>query len=827
MKIISFFLMYKAVVETGFRRPYSLLLRELNREQSALRKINEELEERVTERTGQLRGTNEQLSKDIIDRKSTEAALRESEHLLKTILSTSPVGIALTKERRIEWANESLKRMFGFDDEHEYLRRNTRMLYSSEEEYHVAGKVLYQDLETGKVSDTDTKFRRKDGSVFDARVQTKALNPPDLSNGIISVISDISFRKQAALELEKLALIVKNSSELIGLSDLDQRLIFINEAGSRMVGISQDDVGQYFVQDVIPDSYQDLMKTTVIPQILQEGSWAGFLQFRHIETGNLTDSHCTTFLIRDPGTQQPLYFAYVALDITERKVAEEKLRESEQKYRSLFVHSIDGVCVTTRDCKFVEANQSLLDIYGFSREDLHTVKVADLYVETDARTRLHEEIELLGHVRDYPMKMRRKDGNEIDCLLSASLWKDENGQIIGYQTLIRDVTKSKLLEKQLWQSQKMESLGTMAGGIAHDFNNLLTIILGFSELLLASKTEEDPDYQDLKNIVSTAEKGAELVRRVLTFSRKVESSPRPIDLNTEVQQSKKLLQRTIPKMIAIELRLAADLNWVNTDPGQIEQVILNLAINAQHAMPQGGTLTFETENVTLDEEYCRTHLKAEPGEYVVLSVSDTGHGMGKEVLEHIFEPFFTTKGAGEGTGLGLAMVYGIITSHGGRIQCYSEPGLGTTFKIYLPAIAQEKESARAAPEDNIKGGTETILLVDDEEFIRDLGKRILSRAGYKILTADTGRQALEVYRQQSQRISMVILDLVMPQMGGKECLDELLKIDPNATVLVASGFSANGPVKDSIEAGARGFVQKPYKVTQFLQTVRAVLDEKP
>ena len=239
-----------------------------------------------------------------------------------------------------------------------------------------------------------------------------------------------------------------------------------------------------------------------------------------------------------------------------------------------------------------------------------------------------------------------------------------------------------------------------------------------------------------------------------------------------------MLERTVPKMIRIELHLADDLMTVNADPGQMEQILLNLAVNAQHAMPDGGRLTIETANVTLDEDYSRTHLDVEPGKYVLLTVSDTGHGMDKEVLEHIFEPFYTTKGPGEGTGLGLAMVFGIVKSHKGHITCYSEPGTGTTFKIYLPAIVQEIEQDVAATQQMPAFGTETILLVDDEKSIRKLGEQMLRMAGYRVLTATNGREALEVYRSNQDRIALVILDLIMPEMGGKQCLEELLKIDP-------------------------------------------------
>ena len=295
----------------------------------------------------------------------------------------------------------------------------------------------------------------------------------------------------------------------------------------------------------------------------------------------------------------------------------------------------------------------------------------------------------------------------------------------------RNITERKHLEDRLRQAVKMEAIGTLAGGLAHDFNNLLQVVLGYAELILLGKEKQNKDYQRARLIYGAATRGRDLVNRILTFSRRVETKPGTIDLNYELKQVEHLLGRTIPKMIDIELRLANNLRLINADPTQIEQIILNLALNAAHAMPEGGKLVFETKNVGLDEEYCRTHLETRPGEYMLLTVSDTGHGMEKAILDRVFEPFFTTKQRGQGTGLGLSMVFGIIKSHGGYISCHSQPGAGTVFKIYFPAtdvkIALDPASTLEMP----SFGTETILLVDDEETIRDLGKEILTALGYK------------------------------------------------------------------------------------------------
>jgi CheY-like chemotaxis protein len=277
-------------------------------------------------------------------------------------------------------------------------------------------------------------------------------------------------------------------------------------------------------------------------------------------------------------------------------------------------------------------------------------------------------------------------------------------------------------------------------------------------------------------------------------------------------------------MVEIQLALSQDLATINADPTQIDQLLMNLAVNARDAMAEGGRLIFETANIMLDEEYASTHLDARPGQFVLLTVSDTGSGMDKDTLEHIFEPFYTTKGVGEGTGLGLAMVHGIVEQHEGHIKCYSEPGHGTTFKIYFPALVSDEEKEETIERKMPRGGSETILLVDDEELIRDLGSKILKKAGYKVLTASDGEEAVGVYRERTEEISLVLLDMIMPGMGGKKCLETLLTVNPSVRVVIASGFSVDGPTKEALSAGAKGFVDKPYDIRQVLEVVRSVLD---
>ncbi|MCD6297693.1 MAG: PAS domain S-box protein, partial [Deltaproteobacteria bacterium] len=492
-------------------------------------------------------------------------------------------------------------------------------------------------------------------------------------------------------------------------------------------------------------------------------------------------------------------------EIRKHKQADEELRESEKKYRITFQSIPDSITITrVKDGRYLYVNDGFFDMTGYSREEAIGKTPFDLNLIVNPADR-DEFVRLLkeeGEVSNFELQYRMKDGTIFDTLFSARpiQYGDEECLV----AIVKDITSRKrteqekiMLEKQLIQASKMEAVGTLAGGVAHDFNNLLQAIMGYTQMLLLDKEREDPEFERLSAIEKAANRASELTQQLLTFSRKVESKLRPVNLNQEVKQVEKLLKRTIPRMIDIKLHLKEGIRVINADPAQVEQVLMNLGVNARDAMPEGGEIIVETENIILDEEYCKTHLGAIAGEYVLLSVSDTGYGMDKETVEHIFEPFFTTKKIGKGTGLGLAMVYGIVKNHGGYIMCYSEPGEGTTFKIYFPAIKSESVEQESGPKtEEISGGHETVLLVDDEEGILDIGKGMLERFGYTAIIAESGEKAIEIYKAEKDRIDLVVLDLSMPGMGGHKCLSELREIDPRITVIIASGYAASGKVKE-------------------------------
>jgi two-component system, cell cycle sensor histidine kinase and response regulator CckA len=526
---------------------------------------------------------------------------------------------------------------------------------------------------------------------------------------------------------------------------------------------------------------------------------------------------------------RPCFLKGVMLDVSRYRSQEETPQKGEAEFRAVFERVATGIALVDMEGRLIESNPALQRMLGYSEEELRNRVFFEFTCIEDAMADADLHKELVSGIRDhYQMEKRyaRKDGSLIWGLMTVSLLRGGKDEPEFEITLVEDITERKHLEHQLLQSQKMETVGRLAGGIAHDFNNLLTVLSGYTELSLLETGENDRLKGNLEEITKATERASALTRQLLAFSRRQVMDLKVIDLNVLLKNLDKMLRRIIGEDIELRTLPAKNLGRVKTDPGQIEQVILNLAVNARDAMPKGGSLLIETTNIELDEEYARHHIGVEPGWYVMLSVTDTGCGMPPEVREHIFEPFFTTKEEGKGTGLGLSTVYGIIKQTGGNIWVYSEVGRGTTFKIYLPRVDEETDAfpSRDDPE-ALPKGNETVLLVEDDSSVRDLVARILKNQGYTILEARNGDEAIRIAREHAgKEIHLLLTDVVMPQMGGRELVARFRGLHPGVKVLFISGYSDNTITHQAMVKPGEPLLQKPFSLITLAKKVRDVLD---
>jgi PAS domain S-box-containing protein len=681
----------------------------------------------------------------------------------------------------------------------------------------------------GCAKDLEFQMVRKDGTTFPVLLNATAIKGPDghylMSR---STVFDITERKQAEAALAEreqfLKTVVENIPDMIVVKDArDLSLVSVNKAAEDLLGYSREEmIGRndyhFFSKaeaDLIVATDRETMASGVMKDIPEKTLRTKDKRVRILHTKKIP--------VQDE-TGAPRYIVGISEDITERVKAAESLK----LLATVVEHAGDAIVVTDTEGNIGYVNPAFERSSGYSSDEVvgGNARILKSGMQDDDFYRDLWETIAAGRVWRGHFINKKKDNSLFEEEAAISPIRNAEGSILNYVAIKRDVTKEMSLQRQLSQSQKMEAVGTLAGGVAHDFNNILQVALGYSELMLDEEDLPAHLRPDINKIYESVRRGADLVQRLLTFSRKAEIKPVPLNLNHRIKEMRKIIERTIPKMIEIRLLLADNPARINADPTQIDQVLMNLTVNARDAMPEGGALTFETADISLDEEYASTNIEATRGRYVLLRVSDTGSGMDKETLKHIFEPFYTTKSVGAGTGLGLAMVHGIVKQHGGHISCSSEPGHGTTFSVYLPALISDGEEAQAQVTAMPRGGSETILLVDDEEDVRDLGSRILTKAGYKVIEASDGEEALHIYQEKGDEISLVLLDLVMPKMGGRQCLDGLLKLNSSVKVVMASGVAADGFAKEEPLTGAKGFVNKPFGIRQMLSVLREVLDEE-
>lgn len=522
------------------------------------------------------------------------------------------------------------------------------------------------------------------------------------------------------------------------------------------------------------------------------------------------------------------HFTGVIRDISAMKAAERTIQLRDRATRAVS----QGILITDphqHDNPIIYASPSFENLTGYSEAEVVGRNCRFLQGPMTARSTVADLREAIRNGKECTVELvnYRKDGSQFWNSLSVTPVRDEGGKIVHFVGVIADVTQRRSLEDQFRQAQKMEAIGQLAGGVAHDFNNLLTIISGYSEIMLSKLPDSDPMLISVKAIAEAGDRAAGLTRQLLAFSRQTVLEPQILDLNDVVRKSEKLLRRVIGEDVVLTSVLEPALRRVRADPGQMGQILMNLAVNARDAMPRGGHLTIETRNVDLDVAYANTHVEVQPGSYVLLTVSDTGVGIAPEIRSRIFEPFFTTKGMGKGTGLGLSVLHGIVKQSNGSIGVYSEVGVGTTFKIYLPAIdADASSTAAAAPsQPPVGNGMETILLVEDEDSVRELALLTLRSHNYKVIPAASGAEALREARERETGIDILVTDVVMPKMSGRQLADELRPRFPKMKVLFVSGYTDDAIVRHGILRAEVAFLQKPYTPSMLLKKVRQVLDQ--
>jgi two-component system, cell cycle sensor histidine kinase and response regulator CckA len=521
-------------------------------------------------------------------------------------------------------------------------------------------------------------------------------------------------------------------------------------------------------------------------------------------------------------------------DITDRKRTEEELRESKGRLLSVFRAAPTGIGVVT-DRVVKQVNERLCEMTGYSEEELTGQNARMLYVSDDdyeyVGSEKYRQIRERG-TGTVETRWRRKDGRVINVLLSSTPM-DLGDLLKGVTFTALDITARKQaeeerekLEAQLRQSQKMEAVGQLAGGIAHDFNNLLQVILGYGEMAQRQTQPGSELHEHLHEVLNAGDRAKVLVSQLLAFSRRQVLEMEDLDINEVIADLMKMIRRVIGEHIALDILPGHDLGIVRADRGQVTQMLTNLCVNARDAMPEGGTITIETENARIDEAYCESHAWSKPGRYILLSVTDSGCGMDKETVARVFEPFFTTKDVGKGTGLGLSIVYGLVKQHEGQIDIYSEVGKGTRFKIYLPLIERSAAVVGEEIEDLVPDGTETILLAEDDEMVLKLSNAILTRAGYTVLTAVDGEEAIGVFNAQADSIDLAILDVVMPKLGGRAVFEQIRAKRPKLRVLFSSGYSMNAIHTNFVLDEGLTLIQKPYQRADLLRKIRETLDNK-
>jgi two-component system cell cycle sensor histidine kinase/response regulator CckA len=775
--------------------------------------------------------------RDVTERKQTEEVLRESEERYRRIVDNSLMGIGISRGNKVVFANPALLRLFGYDDFEEFTK--IPLLNHVAPASHELIAARMEKVAQGEPLPAEFEY---DILCKDGRIKTLLASSQHFTLGgatyAQTTFQDITERKQMETALreseERFRAVIESQIDLISRYLPDTTLTFVNDAYCQFYGKTREElIGHSFLSMVAPEFHELVLKETENLAKNPRSIEGEYLNYRQ------DGEECwIQWVVQGIGGKngRVVELQAVGRDITERKRTEEALRESEERFRLAFENANTGVCLVDLEGNLTKVNDKMCEIFGYTKEELERMTVNDIaHPEDIDKSPAFIQRTLRGETDRGTFEKRylHKKGHVVTCQISSSLVRNADGSPLCFISHVHDITErkraeeeSEVLREQLRQSQKMEAIGRLAGGVAHDFNNLLTIIKGYSQLSLIELKEDSPLKKNIEHIHEATDRAANLVRQLLAFSRRQILEMKVLDLNAILTNLDNMLRRVIGEDIELITVLAEDLGRVKTDPGWIEQAIMNLVVNSRDAMPSGGKLTIETGNADLDEASTYGHFDVEPGRYAMLSVSDTGVGITPEVMERLFEPFFSTKEKDKGTGLGLSMAYGIVKQCGGDIWVYGEPGKGATFKIYLPRVDEPLEERREKVlGDEFLRGSETILLVEDEENVRKLTLRILERQGYKVLSARDGDDALLICEQFKDPIHLMLTDVVMPRMSGHELAKHLKSSHPKMKVLYMSGYTDNTIVLHGVLMEGVDFIQKPFTVDALTKKIREVLKQ--
>ena len=762
---------------------------------------------------------------DITERKRAEEALLESEQRYRSLVEMSPDAIVVHSDGLIVFANAAAAQLLAASDAQDLVGKPILNFVHPEYQHTVTQRVLSVGEEGRNAPLMEEKFIRLDGTVVD--VEVVAIPFTYKAKAAVQVIvRDISERNQAEREIKLLAQTVASTKDCVSITDLEDKILFVNDAFVETYGYSREEcVGQDIALLRSPLATKHLGRQ-ILPATLA-GGWYGEILNRRKDGTDFPVELWTSIVRND--ADEPVAMVGVARDITARKKSEESMR----KLLRAIEQSDEVIFMTERDGTITYVNPAFGKVYGFVEKEVIgcTPRVLKSGMISRGDYAAFWKKLLAGEGVHLELVNKTKSGQLLTVDTSVNPVFDGDGAIIGFIAIQNDVTERKraqeerkVLESQLLQAQKIESVGTLAGGIAHDFNNILGIILGHATLL--DRVPDDPSkfLKSRDSIITAVQRGASLVQQILTFARKTEVSFQPVNVNETVAELVKMLEETFPKTISFSLRLAPGVPLINADRTRLHQTLLNLCVNARDAMQEGGQLSIVTGRIT-GSEMRKMFPDVREKEFLCVTVEDTGTGMDETTRRRLFEPFFTTKPTGKGTGLGLAVVHGIMESHQGHIRVDSELGRGTSFRLYFPVpdLGPDARKAAEKKESETIGGKETILFIEDEAELRDLVRTLLESKGYRILTASDGEEALQVYESHRRDIALVISDMGLPKMGGDEVFRRMKIIEPDVKMILASGYLEPDRKADLIKTGALGFVQKPYLPADFLGIIRQTL----